>query len=520
MFHVGYFKHVLTILQCVCKECSRALVHPQERTTLLRRMRDPRADALRKQALYKRVVGRGAAFRGRFDASVARARAFREAASSALRAMIARPSMGRHELETAERGAFGSSRARPAQVDRCKAASKCPYCGARNGPVRKVAGAGALKLSHEKWRGVKREDLLDDDEFSAYAESLESALGASADLRNALGCGGDTEKKRRLEAEEKSVPTSATATKAPSTVLSPVDVRAILEKISDDDCDLLWIDPRVGRPENLVLKTLLVPPTPIRPSVAVDSPGGGGSNEDDLTIKLQEIIDVNSALRQAIRKGGSMKMIVEGWNFLQVQVALYLNGEVPGLQPRNAPAAKPIRGLCQRLKGKSGRFRGNLSGKRVDFSARTVISPDPNLRVDQVGVPQEVAKIMTYPEKVNAQNLEKLQKLVVAGQKQWPGANYVEIANHDDPGAGDRPPFKKSLLYGDRARIAKELRVGDVVERHMQDGDVVLFNRQPSLHKLSIMSHEVKVMPWRTFRFNECVSVWKPTTGLGGPDQT
>ena len=519
MFHVGYFKHVLTILQCVCKECSRALVHPQERTTLLRRMRDPRADALRKQALYKRVVGRGAAC----DAASTRAwraRAFRDTASSALRAMIARPRMGRNEFETAERGACGSSRARPAQVDRCKAASKCPYCGARNGPVRKVAGAGALKLSHEKWRGVKREDLLDDDEFSAYAESLESALGASADLRNALGCGGDTEKKRRLEAEEKSVPTSATATKAPPTVLSPVDVRAILEKISDDDCDLLWIDPRVGRPENLVLKTLLVPPTPIRPSVAVDSPGGGGSNEDDLTIKLQEIIDVNSALRQAIRKGGSMKMIVEGWNFLQVQVALYLNGEVPGLQPRNAPAAKPIRGLCQRLKGKSGRFRGNLSGKRVDFSARTVISPDPNLRVDQVGVPQEVAKIMTYPEKVNAQNLEKLQKLVVAGQKQWPGANYVEIANHDDPGAGDRPPFKKSLLYGDRARIAKELRVGDVVERHMQDGDVVLFNRQPSLHKLSIMSHEVKVMPWRTFRFNECVSVWKPTTGLGGPDQT
>ena len=74
MFHVGYFKHVLTILQCVCKECSRALVHPQERTTLLRRMRDPRADALRKQALYKRVVGRGAAFRGRVNVGVARAR--------------------------------------------------------------------------------------------------------------------------------------------------------------------------------------------------------------------------------------------------------------------------------------------------------------------------------------------------------------------------------------------------------------------------------------------------------------
>ena len=67
----------------------------------------------------------------------------------------------------------------------------------------------------------------------------------------------------------------------------------------------------------------------------------------------------------------------------QVQVAQYINGEMPGL-PRPVSAAKPIRGLCQRLKGKSGRFRGNLSGKRVDFSGRTVISPDPNLRVDQV----------------------------------------------------------------------------------------------------------------------------------------
>ena len=109
--------------------------------------------------------------------------------------------------------------------------------------------------------------------------------------------------------------------------------------------------------------------------------------------------------------------------------------------------------------------------------------------------------IMTFPEKVNAKNLAKLQRLVVNGAKTWPGANYVEIQGED----ADNAKTKKSLLYGDRARLSKELRVGDVVERHMEAGDVVLFNRQPSLHKLSIMSHEVKVMPWRTFRFNECV---------------
>jgi DNA-directed RNA polymerase III subunit RPC1 len=122
---------------------------------------------------------------------------------------------------------------------------------------------------------------------------------------------------------------------------------------------------------------------------------GGGSNEDDLTVKLQEILDVNVALELAMTRGPQTRTIMEEWDFLQVQVAQYINGEMPGLQ--RPIGSKPIRGLCQRLKGKQGRFRGNLSGKRVDFSARTVISPDPNLRVDQVGVPVHVAKIMTYP---------------------------------------------------------------------------------------------------------------------------
>lgn len=122
---------------------------------------------------------------------------------------------------------------------------------------------------------------------------------------------------------------------------------------------------------------------------------GGGSNEDDLTVKLQEILDMNAAIEVALTRGNFTKTIMEEWDFLQVIVAQYINGEMPGIQ--KPMGSKPIRGLCQRLKGKQGRFRGNLSGKRVDFSARTVISPDPNLRVDQVGVPNEVARVMTYP---------------------------------------------------------------------------------------------------------------------------
>ncbi len=113
----------------------------------------------------------------------------------------------------------------------------------------------------------------------------------------------------------------------------------------------------------------------------------------DITVKLQEIIDVNNALQLAIENGASMKMVAEDWEFLQIQVAQLINGEIPGI-PRTLAGPKPIRGLCQRLKGKQGRFRGNLSGKRVDFSGRTVISPDPNLEIDQIGVPELVAKVL------------------------------------------------------------------------------------------------------------------------------
>ena len=167
---------------------------------------------------------------------------------------------------------------------------------------------------------------------------------------------------------------------------------------------------------------------------------------------------------------------------MQAQIAMYIDSSLPSLQ-RNYSDLKPIRGFCQRLKGKQGRFRGNLSGKRVDFSGRTVISPDPNLSIDQVAVPMLVAKNLTYPERVSRYNIHKLQQLVQNGPDEWPGANYIIKKDSD---------FKLWLKFGDRRRAADALVEGDIVERHLEDGDVVLFNRQPSLHKLSILSHYVR----------------------------
>ena len=207
------------------------------------------------------------------------------------------------------------------------------------------------------------------------------------------------------------------------------------------------------------------------------------------------IIDVNNIVRKALADGAAVPSLQEHWDFLQVQAAMYVNSELPGLPAAYQSTSKPLRGFVQRLKGKQGRFRGNLSGKRVDFSARTVISPDPNLAPDEVGVPRCVATTLTYPERVTVHTLDRLRARVLNGMAAWPGANFVAF-----PDGG-----RWFLKYGDRARIAAELAPGDVVERHLADGDVVLFNRQPSLHRLSIMAHRVRVVPGRTFRFNECV---------------
>jgi DNA-directed RNA polymerase III subunit RPC1 len=207
------------------------------------------------------------------------------------------------------------------------------------------------------------------------------------------------------------------------------------------------------------------------------------------------IIDVNNIVRKALTDGASVPSLAEHWDFLQVQAALYINSELPGLPSAYQSGSKPLRGFVQRLKGKQGRFRGNLSGKRVDFSARTVISPDPNLAPGEVGIPRCVATTLTYPERVTRHNVAALRARVLNGMGAWPGANFVAF-----PDGG-----RWFLKYGDRARIAAELAPGDVVERHLADGDVVLFNRQPSLHRLSVMAHRVRVVPGRTFRFNECV---------------
>lgn len=183
-------------------------------------------------------------------------------------------------------------------------------------------------------------------------------------------------------------------------------------------------------------------------------------------------------------------------DLLQYHVTTYFDNEVSGIPQAHHRSGRPLKTLTQRLKGKEGRFRGSLSGKRVDFSSRTVISPDPNLAISNVGVPVDVAKKLTIPETVSQWNLERLKKLVINGPNIYPGANYII-----------RPDGVKIRLdyVSDRKAIADSLSSNYLVERHLSDGDIVIFNRRPSLHRMSIMAHYVRVLPYRTFRLHPAV---------------
>lgn len=354
----------------------------------------------------------------------------------------------------------------------CRKVKVCPHCGAYNGPVRKVAGH-PIKMFHNKYAiytNSNAKSKVKPPEMQAFEKTFEEAIKVDKEI----------ERHMKRVADD----------------LTPLRVLNILKKVPNTDVELLGMDPHSGgRPEYMIWTHIPAPPVAIRPSVAQET----ASTEDDITNKLGDIIQVSTLIAATIKAGQPLYKVMDMWEFLQVQIAMYIDGNLPGLG-RDSAYGKAMRGFCQRLKGKQGRFRGNLSGKRVDFSGRTVISPDPNLAIDEVAVPSRVAVIMTYPERVTKHNYEKLKACVKRGDKVHPGANFV-IKGRDKR----RLVLKVVGQKGDLKKVADQLEIGDVVERHLEDGDIVLFNRQPSLHKLSILSHRAKIRPWRTFRLNECV---------------
>ncbi|MFX0022586.1 MAG: DNA-directed RNA polymerase subunit A' [Candidatus Hermodarchaeota archaeon] len=272
--------------------------------------------------------------------------------------------------------------------------------------------------------------------------------------------------------------------------ITPIEILERLKKMSDVDLRILGISPENARLEWVVFTVLPIPPVCARPSITLDS---GIRSEDDLTHKLVDVIRINQRLRENIDAGAPHLIVEDLWELLQYHITTYFDNQVSGIPPARHRSGRALRTLTQRLKGKEGRFRSNLSGKRVDFSARSVISPNPYISINEVGVPIEIAKILTIPTNVNDWNIEEMKQMVLNGPFKHPGANYI-IRN-------DRRRIDLRYVKN-RKIIADMLAPGFTIERHLNNGDLVLFNRQPSLHRMSIMAHEVKIMKGRTFRLN------------------
>lgn len=284
------------------------------------------------------------------------------------------------------------------------------------------------------------------------------------------------------------------------------EAQHILRHIKHVDLERLGFPVARIHPKNMIITNLVVPPPIMRPTIMV-SDGSRIRGQDDLTIKLQDILKQNKVVTQVLEaekgseesSGGDISPeLLRAYEILQLQVSTYMNHDARGYnQSLNTKgvtrSSGPLRSIYFRLRGKKGRVRGNLMGKRCDFSSRTVITPDPYMDIDQIGVPEWIALRQTIPERVNLYNLDKLKAMVQKGARTLGGAHAIRTSSGETI---------HLIMRSDRSSI--QLEPGDIVERYLSNDDWIMFNRQPSLHKQSIMGHRVKIMPGSTFRLPVC----------------
>jgi len=437
VIHVGFAKLIRRLLRGTCRECSRLLLTEDEREQ----------------------------YRGQLD----RTRSLKQDVSNVTKAAI--------------------REARKKDV--------CPHCGEPQYDVKHEKPTTYYEVQEvlagdysERMAQAMQPDPDDEDSEPVAPQDLADDTDIPLDRINEIMSGEFRPRREDRKAIEKALSTDLTT--EDMNKLMPSDIRDWFEDIPDDDIEVLGVDPERSRPEWMILTVLPVPPVTARPSITLDN---GQRSEDDLTHKLVDIIRINQRFMEN-REAGAPQLIIEDlWELLQYHVTTFMDNEISGTPPARHRSGRPLKTLSQRLKGKEGRFRGSLSGKRVNFSSRTVISPDPTLSLNEVGVPERVAKEMTQTMVVNDQNVERAQRYVSNGPEGHPGANYVK-----------RPDGRRVRVTEKVSEeLAERIEPGWEVQRHLIDGDIVIFNRQPSLHRMSIMAHEVVVMPYKTFRLNTTV---------------
>lgn len=295
--------------------------------------------------------------------------------------------------------------------------------------------------------------------------------------------------------------------KSEVTAISGNEAFRKLENISDETAEMLGFPVSKYKMSDWMIRNFAISALAIRPSVKLDYLADGAA-EDDLTKKTLDVVKQCATIRGLMNNSDKAKSdhyIENHTQLLQYNISVFRNNDSKSMPKSEQKAGGlPMKSITERIQGKSGRLRHDLEGKRTNFCARSVISADPNISIDQVGVPQRVAKVLTMPITVTATNINELSKYVKNGRNVYPGANYIMQKNR-------KASNKRTFMDLKNARSFIKLHIGDIVERHLLDGDPCLMNRQPSLHKLSILCHRIKVIDdpiISPFRLN--VNVTKP----------
>ena len=252
-------------------------------------------------------------------------------------------------------------------------------------------------------------------------------------------------------------------------------------------------------PDMFFVQTLLVPPNRYRPEART---GDAQVTEAQQNSLYKLILGACFRLAHVHREmangddAGDMTSLHEAWTNLQDCVNSLIDQTKNPVQ--GAAAKRNEEGIKQKLEKKEGLFRKNMMGKRVNYAARSVISPDPNIETNEIGVPPVFARKLTYPEPVTSHNFKEMQKAVINGVGKWPGASAIEnengqIVNLRNKSLEDRVSLANQLLAPTSSNFSGTRN--KKVYRHLSNGDVVLMNRQPTLHKPSIMGHRVRVLP-------------------------
>lgn len=310
--------------------------------------------------------------------------------------------------------------------------------------------------------------------------------------------------------------------------MSTEEIFSILDKLPDEDVRTMGFKPEVSHPRNYIIKNLPVIPPVGRPFVQVN----GNIWDDDLTVQYIEIIKTNENIKKEIENENSDTTKYEKFiNSLIFRVSTTFNNTQ--CKAKHTTNARPIKGIKERLAGKDGQIRNNMMGKRVNHSARTVIGPDPTLKSGEIAIPVEMAKTLTIPVTITTFNIAEIQNLLDNGliktlRKNDTDQTQINITRYR---LGTRlvtgdiinrngkkihvKDLKQTVQPGDTViRNGKfienikesnryyKLEVGMVVDRPLKNGDIVLLNRQPTLHKGSMMAMRIVIRESKTVRMN------------------